>query len=261
MGKIIVIANQKGGVGKTTTAINVSASLAAAEKRVLLIDLDPQGNCTSGLGVDRDTLKSTVYEVLIGRVPIEEVLIDTELEGLKLVPSRMDLIGAELDLVDMPGRESFLKTSLTPVAGKFDFIIIDCPPSLGLLTLNALTAAHSVLIPVQCEYYAMEGLTQLLNTISRIQRSFNPELTIEGILLTMYDSRNNLCHQVSREIQEHFKNMVFDSLIPRNVTLGEAPSHGKPVILYDISSRGAQSYLALAKEVLRNEKKGVGQGA
>ena len=261
MPKIIAIANQKGGVGKTTTAINFAASLAAAEKRVLLIDLDPQGNTTSGVGVDRRGLEATLYEVLIGKKTLKEVLVDTELPGMKLAPSRVDLIGAELELADMDDRETALKRVIAPVEDEFDYILIDCPPSLGLLTLNGLTAARSVLIPVQCEYYAMEGVSQIWDTIARVQRSFNPDLEVEGILLTMFDGRNNLCQQVVREIQGHFKELVFSSVIPRNITLGEAPSHGKPVILYDITSRGAQSYLALAKEVLRNEKKGVGPGA
>ncbi|MBI5198218.1 MAG: ParA family protein [Nitrospirae bacterium] len=261
MGKIIAIANQKGGVGKTTTAINIAASLAVAEKRVLLIDLDPQGNTTSGVGIDRTSLKETIYDVLIQKCPLERVIIDSELESLKVVPSNIDLIGAELELVEVQEREEVLKGALTPVSGRFDYIFIDCPPSLGLLTLNALTAAGSVLIPVQCEYYAMEGLSQLWDTITRVRRSFNSDLAIEGILLTMYDGRNNLCNQVAGEIQKHFKDLVFESLIPRNITLGEAPSHGKPVLLYNISSRGAQSYLELAKEVLRNEKKGLGARA
>jgi chromosome partitioning protein len=261
MGKIIAIANQKGGVGKTTTAINIAASLAVAEKRVLLIDLDPQGNTTSGVGIDRTSLKETIYDVLIQKCPLERAIIDSELESLKVVPSNIDLIGAELELVEVQEREEVLKGALTPVSGRFDYIFIDCPPSLGLLTLNALTAAGSVLIPVQCEYYAMEGLSQLWDTITRVRRSFNSDLAIEGILLTMYDGRNNLCNQVAGEIQKHFKDLVFESLIPRNITLGEAPSHGKPVLLYNISSRGAQSYLELAKEVLRNEKKGLGARA
>ena len=257
MGKIISITNQKGGVGKTTTAINIAASLAVAEKKVLLIDLDPQGNATSGCGVDRKSLKASVYDGLINRTDLKSLIRPSELKYFMLIPAIMDLIGAEIELIDEPERERMLKKAIGPLIEDFNFIILDCPPSLGLLTINALTAADSVIIPVQCEYYAMEGLSQILKTIELVQRSLNKDLMIEGILLTMFDSRNNLSHQVADEIRGHFKDLVFQSTIPRNVALGEAPSHGKPIVLYNIHSKGAQSYLELALEAIRNDKEGA----
>src|SRR4030066_55924 len=260
MGKIISITNQKGGVGKTTTAINVSASLAVAEKKVLLVDMDPQGNATSGSGIDRRVVKTSVYDVMIGRMDIKDVMLPTDLRYFQIVPAGIDLIGAEIELVEIENREFVLRNILDPVRDSCDFIILDCPPSLGLLTINALTAADSVIIPVQCEYYAMEGLSQILKTIELVQRSLNKELMIEGILLTMFDGRNNLSHQGADEIRGHFKDLVFQSIIPRNVALGEAPSHGKPIVLYNIHSKGAQSYLELALEVIRNAKKGAREG-
>jgi len=247
--KVIAIANQKGGVGKTTTAVNLGASLAIAERRVLLVDLDPQGNATSGVGAKREPGAGS-YAVLMGGSLASDVIRKTDLSFLDVIPSDVDLAGAEVELVDLPDREWRLRRALEPVVGEYEFVLIDCPPSLGLLTVNALTAATSVLIPVQCEYYAMEGLSRLLETIARLQ-AINPTLAIEGILLTMYDPRNNLSVQVASEVRTHLGGQVFDAIIPRNVTLAEAPSHGKPVLLYQVASRGAQVYMQLAKEVLR----------
>jgi chromosome partitioning protein len=258
MGKIISITNQKGGVGKTTTAINMAASLAVAEKDVLLIDLDPQGNASSGCGIDKKSLSASIYHALTGEKDIRDIVMPTELKFFKLVPAGIDLIGAEIELIDSEKREFTLQKVIEPLKKDFKYIILDCPPSLGLLTVNALTAADSVIIPVQCEFFAMEGLSQIINTITLVQKSFNRELTIEGILLTMFDSRNNLAHQVAGEIRGHFKDVVFKSVIPRNVALGEAPSHGKPIVLYNVNSKGAQSYLELALEVINNDKKGIG---
>jgi chromosome partitioning protein len=257
MGKITAVANQKGGVGKTTTAINIAASLAASGKRVLLIDTDPQGNSTSGLGLDKDNLNGSLYDLYIGTKNIEEIIMDTTLPFLHIVPSNIELIGSELELAAKEGRESILKHALGPLRDNYDYIFIDCPPSLSLLTLNALVAADSLLVPMQCEYYALEGISMLLRTFNLIKDSFNPSLEIEGIVLTMYDGRNTLANQVSDELRRHFGEKVYRTLIPRNVTLAEAPSHGKPVILYDIRSKGAQSYLELAKEIMNNEA-GVG---
>jgi len=258
MGKIISITNQKGGVGKTTTAINISASLAVAEKKVLLVDMDPQGNATSGCGIDKRSLKTTIYDAMIGGMGLKEIIVPTDLRYFQVIPAGIDLIGAEIELIEVEKREFVLRQVLEPLRDDFNFIILDCPPSLGLLTINALTAADSVIIPVQCEYFALEGLSQVLRTIELVRKSLNSALDIEGILLTMFDSRNNLSHQVAQEIKEHFKDKVFNNTIPRNVALGEAPSHGKPIITYNINSRGAQSYLGLALEVMKNDKKGVG---
>jgi chromosome partitioning protein len=254
MGRVICIANQKGGVGKTTTAINLSASIAVAEKKVLLIDIDPQGNSTSGMGLRKEKAEGTIYQALLRGGGLKEMILKTALGFLDMVISNTDLIGAEVELIQEKDREKKLDRLIREVETDYDFIFIDCPPSLGLLTINSLTASHSVIIPLQCEYYAMEGLGQLLKTIRLIKQALNPRLEIEGILLTMFDSRNNLSHQVAQEVRTHFKNKVFQTIIPRNIRLGEAPSHGKPVLLYDIHSKGAESYLSLAKEIMGNGK-------
>jgi len=254
MSKTIAIANQKGGVGKTTTAINLSASLATLGKKILLIDTDPQGNATNGFGFEQNKLEKTTYEVLIGEEEIENAILKTELPGLSLLPANINLVGAEIELVNFIGREKILKQRISSINNEYDFIIIDCPPSLGLLTINALTSADSVLIPVQCEYYALEGLSKLLNTIHMIRKALNPELTIEGVLLTMFDSRLRLSNQVASEIRKLFGDKAFKTVIYRNVRLSEAPSHGKPIILYDPSSIGCKNYLELAKEILKNNR-------
>ncbi len=251
MARVIAVSNQKGGVGKTTTAVNISACLAAAEKRVLLVDMDPQANAGSGLGLYSKDYDLNMCHVIVEEVPIRDVVLRTELKYLDLAPSTQDLVGAEIELISAIGRESRLKDALESVMDVYDFIIIDCPPTLGILTVNALTAAQSVLIPLQCEYYAMEGLSQLLKTTSLIKKRLNPGLEREGIVLTMYDRRNNLSHQVEEEVRAHFGNEVFKAVIPRNVKLSEAPSHGKPVILYDINSSGATAYMEISRVLIK----------
>ena len=252
--RVICISNQKGGVGKTTTAINLSASLAASERKTLLLDMDPQGNAGSGLGISLGGIEGTIYEALLGQKTLNELAQPTALRFLEVVPSSRELTGAEVELVSLDRREFRLREALSSIQGAYDYILIDCPPSLGLLTLNALIAAHSVLIPLQCEYYALEGLSQLLHTIQLVKENLNPSLTVEGILLTMFDSRANIAHQVARDVREHFPDLVFDVVVPRNVRLSECPSHGKPIVLYDIKSKGCESYLALGNEILRREK-------
>ena len=259
MARIIAIANQKGGVGKTTTTINLGATLAVADMKVLIVDADPQGNSTSGLGLRRKFRRS-LYQALIMSEPLDGMILDTELLNLKVLPSEKALVAAEIELVDLPGREFKLKTLLKSVADDYDYVLIDCPPSLGLLTLNALVAADSVLIPIQCEYFALEGVSELWDTLVRVRRTINPGLAIEGFLLTMFDERTNLSSQVMSDLRDFLGSQVFTTIIPRNVRLAEAPSHGKPIILYDIRSKGAESYVRLAKEVINNVKKGAGQG-
>jgi chromosome partitioning protein len=251
MAHVIAIANQKGGVGKTTTAINLGAALAVAERRTLVVDIDPQGNATSGLGVEDRASRPTVYSVLIGQIPLPEAIVErVHLPLLDVVPSTRDLVGAEIELVSALSRETILRQALESVRDRYDYILVDCPPSLGLLTINTLTAANSVLIPIQCEFYALEGLSQLLNTVRLVQRGLNPGLHVEGVLLTMYDKRLNLSRQVSEEAREYFGPKVYRAAIPRNVRLAEAPSFGQPIILYDLLSTGAQAYLSLAHEVI-----------
>lgn len=254
MGKVICITNQKGGVGKTTTAVNLSASLALAKKKTLLIDIDPQANASSGVGIEKGSVEKNIYHVIIEDQEFAQIIKETSFPYLSVAPSSTDLIGAELELVNVSGREARLKERLIRVTDNYDYIIIDCPPSLGLLTINSLNAAGSVLIPIQCEYYALEGLSQLLNTIKRIKRAFNPNLKIEGFLLTMFDKRNNLSHQVACEIKNYFPEKVLQTIIPRNVKLGECPSYGKPVFFYDKLSAGARSYLELAQIITNGER-------
>lgn len=254
MGKVIAIANQKGGVGKTTTAINLAASLAVLEYRVLLIDADPQANATSGVGFDVRNVKTSIYECVVDDVDPKTIILNTNTPNFDLLPSHIDLVGAEIEMLNLPNRERVLKQVIDKVSNEYDFILIDCSPSLGLITVNALTAADSVLIPVQCEYFALEGLGKLLNTIKIIQSRLNPNLQIEGFLLTMFDARLNLSNQVYEEVKRHFQEMVFETVITRNIKLSEAPSYGVPALEYDVSSKGAQSYLTLARELLQNNK-------
>jgi chromosome partitioning protein len=261
MGKVISLANQKGGVGKTTTAINLAASLAVLEQKVLLIDADPQANATSGSGFDLRNIKTSIYECLIEEVNPRDIILKSEIDGLDLIPSHIDLVGAEIEMLNMPNREKMLKSVIEKVKNDYDFILIDCSPSLGLITVNALTAADSVIIPVQCEYFALEGLGKLLNTIKIIQTRLNPELQIEGFLLTMYDSRLRLSNQVVDEVKKHFQQMVFNTIIQRNIKLSEAPSYGKPVILYDAASSGSANHLNLARELLQKNNKTEMAGA
>jgi chromosome partitioning protein len=254
LGKVIAIANQKGGVGKTTTAINLAASLAANDLRVLLIDSDPQGNATTGLGIAKEPGGLTLYDALIGHTDIKEIVRQTEFEGLSLIPSDKNLVAANLELVDVPNRENCLRDRIGDIRHDYHYVLIDCPPALDLLTLNALVAADSILIPIQCEFFALEGISQLLDTIDRVNTSFDHNLKIEGVLLTMYDERTNLTRQVAQDLREFFEDQVFDTVIPRSIRLAEAPSFGKPILSYDLRSRGAESYIQLAKEILASEQ-------
>jgi chromosome partitioning protein len=253
MGKIIAISNQKGGVGKTTTAVNLGASLAQNGKKVLVIDHDPQGNTTSGVGLKKSEIKKCIYDVLINETPINEVIMSTQIATLNVIPATIKLAGAEAELVGMMARDQRLKRAIEPQKDEYDYILIDCPPSLGNLTINALAAANSIIVPIQCEYYALEGLSQLMKTIQLVQKYSNPDLVIEGVLLTMYDNRTNLSVQVSDEVRRYFDGKVYNAIIPRNIRLSEAPSYGMPITLYDEKSKGAEAYLELAKEVISNE--------
>jgi chromosome partitioning protein len=257
MAKVFAITNQKGGVGKTTTAINLAASLSMADMRVLVIDIDAQANCSSGLGISRGTVNKSIYNALVDFEPLTALLCDTELDNLKLVPSDQHLSGAVVEMLELPEREFLLKRLLEPVLESFDFILIDTPPSLNILTLNALVAADAVLVPMQCEYFALEGLSDLFDTLNRVRGTFNPTLEVRGILLTMFDERTNLSSQVREELRSHFSDKIFETVIPRNIKLAEAPSFGKPALLYDIRSKGSESYIRLAREILNDEKKGV----
>ena len=254
MAKIIAVANQKGGVGKTTTAVNLSACLAVKNKKVLTIDIDPQGNTTSGLGVDKNTVENSIYDVIINETPIEDTLIETKVKNLFLSASNINLAGAEVELVSVYSRETRLKSALDEIKDNYDFIIIDCPPSLGLLTINSLTAANTILVPIQCEYYALEGLSQLMNTVKIVQKHLNKTLRVEGVVLTMFDARTNLSIQVVEEVKKYFGNKVYRTIIPRNVRLSEAPSYGLPIILYDGKSKGAECYMELADEVIMSSE-------
>lgn len=254
MGRILCIANQKGGVGKTTTAINLAAALGIHEQKTLLIDCDPQANATTGMGIDKALLNQTLYHGLIGETDARSLMVDSDIDDLKVIPSRVELIGFDIEMMAQPDREGALRRLLSPIADDFDYILIDCPPSLSLLTVNAMTAANALLIPLQCEFYALEGLSQLIQTFKRIRQGLNPQLQIAGILLTMFDKRTNLSHQVAEDAEAHFKKLVYNTIIPRNVRLGESPSFGKPILLYDTASLGAQSYFALAREVMNGHR-------
>ncbi|MGI6113940.1 MAG: ParA family protein [Mahellales bacterium] len=257
MSKVIAVANQKGGVGKTTTNVNLSACLAVAGKRVLTIDIDPQGNTSSGLGIDKNNVSMSIYDVLINEGNIEQAIIPTKVENLDIVPSNIQLAGAEIEMVSMISREQVLKRALESIRDRYDYILIDCPPSLGLITINALTAADKVLVPIQCEYYALEGLSQLMNTIKLVTKHLNNKLEVEGVVLTMFDARTNLSIQVVEEVKKYFRNKVYRTIIPRNVRLGEAPSHGLPIIMYDNKCLGAQAYTELAEEMIETEEEEV----
>lgn len=250
MSKVIAIANQKGGVGKTTTAVNLSSCLAVKGKKVLIIDIDPQGNTSSGLGIDKTSIDTSIYDVIINETPINETFLKTKIDNLLISPSNIQLAGAEVELVSVISRETRLKHAIAPVKNDFDYIIIDCPPSLGLLTVNALTSADTILVPIQCEYYALEGLSQLMNTVKIVHKHLNPTLKVEGVVLTMFDARTNLSIQVVEEVKKYFGNKVYRTIIPRNVRLSEAPSYGLPIILYDSKSKGAECYMELAEEVI-----------
>lgn len=254
MAKIISIANQKGGVGKTTTAVNLAAGLGSKGCKTLLIDIDPQGNATSGVGIDRRSIKVSSYDILVGDMKAEEVVLKTEFKNLDLIPSSMDLAAADMELIDCESRESKLKMSVLPIKSNYDYIIIDCPPSLGLVTTNALTLSNTLLVPIQCEYYALEGLTQLMNTVRRVKRQYNSELELEGILFTMYDGRLKLTQQVIEEVKKYLPKKVFNTVIPRGVRISEAPSFGKPIMYFDKASKGAKAYISLSKEILSNNK-------
>jgi len=261
MKRAIAIANQKGGVGKTTTAVNLGACLAEEGARTLIVDIDPQGNSTSGLGIEKRSVEKSVYDVVVEGAPLEDVIVKSEVDGLDVAPATVDLAGAEIELVASISREKKLRTALDGLSAGYRFILIDCPPSLGLLTVNALAAADSILIPIQCEYYALEGLTQLMNTVRIVQRHVNPSLSLEGVVLTMYDGRTNLSVQVAEEVKRFFRDKVYRTVIPRNVRLSEAPSYGKPIVVYDARSRGAEVYRELAKEVIKGGKEGARPGA